>query len=190
MAIISPRRFQRSSAQQSEKTQQLVVFEIYKERFALPIKAVFKVAPMGTTYGDPTGLGSSLTVYQGKELMVIDVARHVFGKAFNPPALPAHSPTNSLTEPPANTTAQTTEQAGYLIIARSLHNTFVGLPVPHPPKVRRVPISAFSPLPADYVAKVNIQCVSSLVIEPEKPLLFLLNTEQLTQLQPKLPEMS
>ncbi|MGD1900433.1 MAG: chemotaxis protein CheW [Phormidesmis sp.] len=177
MAIISPRRFSRTRTQQSEKTQQLIIFEVCQERFALPIKAVFKVVPMGTTYGDPNDVGSSITVYEGRELVVLDVARHVFGRRSIRTSSSASVPSVNVLEPtPMN----------YLIVARSPQNVFIGLPVAESPTVRRVPLSAFSPLPPSYAGKVNIQCVSSLIIEPEKPPLFLLNTEQLTQLPPQL----
>ncbi|MEO1401546.1 MAG: chemotaxis protein CheW [Cyanobacteria bacterium J06635_1] len=175
MAIVSPRRLRRSRAHQFKKTQQLIVFQICQDWFALPIQAVARVVSLGDTYGDPHEIGASVTVHQGQEMTVLDVSRHVFGE-------PSHQPRYQL--PPSTDEADTL--SGYLIVAKTLHNTLVGLPVKAQPTVRRVPLSAFNPLPLDYVAKVNIQCVSSLVIEPDQQPLFLLNTELLSQIRPQL----
>ncbi|MEM8805236.1 MAG: chemotaxis protein CheW [Cyanobacteria bacterium P01_G01_bin.38] len=176
MAIISPSRLRRSKAhQQLRKTQQLIVFQICQDCFALPIQAVARVVSIGDTYGDPHEIGASVTVHQGQEMTVLDVGRHVFGE-------PSHQPQHPL--PPSADEADTL--SGYLIVAKTLHDTLVGLPVKAQPTVRRVPLSAFNPLPLDYVAKVNIQCVSSLVIEPDQQPLFLLNTELLSQIRPQL----
>ncbi|MEO0455383.1 MAG: hypothetical protein AAF152_02205, partial [Cyanobacteria bacterium P01_A01_bin.114] len=122
-------------------------------------------------------VGASVTVHHGQEMTVLDVGRHVFGGSSN------HSEHRLLS--PSETTDQS---SGYLIIAKTLHHTLVGLPVKSQPTVRRVPLSAFSPLPSDYIDRVNIQCVSALIVEPDQQPLFLLNTELLSQLRPHLQQ--
>ncbi|MEO1401545.1 MAG: chemotaxis protein CheW [Cyanobacteria bacterium J06635_1] len=170
MATIAPRRLRHAKTRQSNK-QQLIVFQIGQDSFALPIQAVARVVSMGDTYGDPHGVGVSLTVHQGREMAVLDVGHHVFGE-------PSHLSRRPLT----SSTDKISNASGYLIVAKTLHNTLIGLPVQAQPTVRQVPLSAFNPLPLDYGARVNIQCVSSLVIEPDHQTMFLLNTEQLSQL--------
>lgn len=178
MAMISPRRLRHARTRQSEKKQQLIVFQIGQDYFALPIQAVVRVVSMGNTYGDPYKVGASVTVHQGQEMAVLDVGRHVFGELSQPPRRPL-----------ASSAEGANPLSSYLIIAKTLHNTLVGLPVQAQPTVRQVPLSSFNPLPLDNVAKVNIQCVSSLVIEPDHQPMFLLNTEQLSQLRPHMQPM-
>ncbi|MEM8805235.1 MAG: chemotaxis protein CheW [Cyanobacteria bacterium P01_G01_bin.38] len=178
MAIISPRRLRHAKTRQSKKKQQLIVFQIGQDYFALPIQAVVRVVSMGDTYGDPYKVGASVTVHQGQEMTVLDVGRHVFGELSQLPRRPlaAHADEENTA-------------SGYLIIAKTLHNTLVGLPVQAQPTVRQVPLSAFTPLPLDDVVKAKIKCVSSLVIEPDHQPMFLLNTEQLSQLRPHMQHM-
>ncbi len=78
MAIFSPLRTRRLAARKAEVTQQLIVFRLQQEWFALPINAVQKVLPMPNVYGDPQATGVSLTIYQDKELLVVDVGRRIF----------------------------------------------------------------------------------------------------------------
>jgi purine-binding chemotaxis protein CheW len=53
MAVFSPLTSRRSTTRKVEATQQLIVFRLSQERFALPIRAVQKVIPMGNIYGAP-----------------------------------------------------------------------------------------------------------------------------------------
>lgn len=154
MAIISPKRFQRSRFHQAEKKRQLIIFQAASEGFALPIQAVVKVIPYSETYGDPSHIGTSLTTYQNKELLVLDIGPHVFKER--------------LTE---------ASDASFIIIVRTTNNTQIAFPVVNAPSVRRVPLSAFTPLPADYAEQMNSRCISSLVIEPEQKPLLLLNPD-------------
>lgn len=162
MAIHSPLRSRRSSKYQSEITQQLIAFILRRDWFALPIKNVLKVVPMSEIYGDPEGRGVSLTIYQGCELLVVDVGRQIFGA---PPSqdLAAENPP--------------TPQQPYLLIVQSSDLEVFGLPIDSQPTIRRVPESSFTPIPATYVAQGNIQCVSSMVIPAaeKSPPLFLLD---------------
>ena len=180
--MLPPRKFRRAKTPQVEKTQQLIVFSISQDWFALPIQATEKVIPMQESCGDPHDIGVSLTIYQGKELLVLDVIRHVFGVSAHP--LHGSLPALANSEDLGKSTTET--RSRYLLIVRTLHHTLLGFPINLPPIVRRVPLSAFTPLPADYATRVNIQCVNSLVVESGFPPLFLLDTEQLVQSRPQL----
>ncbi len=184
MAIFSPLRSRRSSTRQTEITQQLIAFRLRQEWFALPIETVLKVVPMGSVYGDPKGTGVSLTIYQGCELLVVDIGYRIFGEAPSPDL----ATRNALT--PSKATAPLVEhsevgrpvvtQERYLLIVQSSDIEIFGLPIDSPPMMRRVPESSFTPLPTTYVAQGNIQCVSSLMIPAtDQPPLFLLAPHQL-----------
>lgn len=182
MAVFSPLSSRRrSTARQARATQQLIVFRLENESFALPIRAVQKVIPMGQIYGASEGAGVSLTLYQDQELIVIDVRRRIFRE----------TPNQDLSE--GSLSPQSTEQPRkvaehYLLIVQDSQGKIVGLPIDAPPSLQRVPESAFSPLTSDYINEGNIRCVSALIIpNNDEPPLFLLNPNQLIHSLQALP---
>ena len=196
MAILSTLKSRRLRSHKSEKTQQIITFQIEREWFALPIFAVKRVVPKSDTHGDYHGSGAGLTVYEGKELIVLDITQQVFGSNRDRISLPAIPPVTSTPSPTIASTSsdstssqvQVSTPKEYLLILRDYQGDLIGLPIESPPTVRRVPQSAIVPLPASYAARVNIQCVSSLVVQADaQPILFLLNHEQLFRSQPLLP---
>jgi purine-binding chemotaxis protein CheW len=116
MAIHSPLRYRRLNAHQTEATQQLLAFRLRQEWFALPIDDVQKVVQMGKVYGDPQGTGISLTKYQDRELLVIDVSQRIFAEA-----------------PSANTNLNEVTQVRFLAIVQGDTGELVGLPIDSPP---------------------------------------------------------
>lgn len=169
MAISSPRKSRRLKSQPAAVTQQLITFKLRQEWFALPIKSVQKVLPMGKVYGDPKGTGVSLTIYQDKELLVVDVGHRIFGE----------NPSLNLPVTGGNTIQR------FLLIVQSSQGKLIGLPIDSLPALRRVSESAFTPLPDAYISEANIRCVSSLMLqiqESDCPC-FLLNPDLLMQPQ-------
>ena len=58
MAIFSPLATRRKNRRlRTEATQQVIVFRLRNEGFALPIRAGQKVIPMDKVYGAPGGVG-------------------------------------------------------------------------------------------------------------------------------------
>jgi chemotaxis signal transduction protein len=176
MAIYSPLRSRRLAAQQVEATQRLITFKLGEETFALPLDGVHKVTKLDRLYGDPGGTGVSLTTYQGRELVVIDVGHRIFGKA--PQVLPPDRKKGSgIVESKKNSDA-----VRYLLILQSTGATaeheqrLVGLPIDSPPTIQSIQASAFGPLPEIYRQSSNIHCVSSFSIDmPDRPSIFLLD---------------
>ena len=170
---------QRLSNRRSEPLQKLIVFRIRQEWFAVLIRFARKVIPLGLVYGASQG-GISLTRYQDREIPVIDIDRRVFGQAVNlslTPALPA-SINASAPENPLSIA----ENQRHLMIVEDIQGAAIGIPLDSLPMLRRVPKSAFSPVPAIYLAEGNIQCVSALIMVSEnEPPFFLLNLDQLLQ---------
>ncbi|MBE9179893.1 chemotaxis protein CheW [Oculatella sp. LEGE 06141] len=186
MSILSSVRNQRAGNRRAEKRSQVVVFQMQQEWFALPILAVKKVVPMNNTYGNLHDVGISLTVYQGKELLVLDVESLIFGTLRNSstaPQLPAAA------TPPGEQAQEYTATTQYMLIACSTQGSLAGLPLKSPPVVRNVPESAFAPIPASYSSRLNIQYVGTLIVQDDakEPLLFLLNPDQLIHSLPLLP---
>jgi chemotaxis signal transduction protein len=182
MAVFSRSTGRRSTKLQDRATQQLIVFRLLHENFALPIKAVQKVIPIGNVYGAPQGAGASLTLYQERELIVIDAEHRIFRSRKNPDSSPSASRSWSQNSP------YDTTQSRYLLVVQNSSQKLAGLPIDEPPYLLRVPSSAFAPLTSDYISEGNIRCVSALIVQNnEQPPLFLLNPDQLFQSQQALP---
>jgi chemotaxis signal transduction protein len=183
MAVFSPLTSRRSTRRKgASSTQQLIVFRLRNEGFALPIMAVQKVIPMGNIYGAPGGAGVSLTQYLDQELIVIEVGRRIFREA---PPLEESKSIESQSS--AHALDDKTLQR-YLLIVQSSQGKLVGLPLFEPPSLHRVPSRAFAPLPEDYISYGNIRCVSALIkLNNDEPPLFLLNPDQLVQPQQAFP---
>jgi chemotaxis signal transduction protein len=176
MAIYSPLRSRRLAAQQVEATQRLITFKLGEEMFALPMDGVHKVTKLDRLYGDPGGTGVSLTTYQGRELVVIDVGHRIFGKA--PQVLPPSPKKGSGMVDPT----RSSDLVRYLLILQSApsdgttEQRLVGLPIDSPPTIQSIQASAFQPLPEIYRQSSNIHCVSSFSIDmPDRPSIFLLD---------------
>jgi purine-binding chemotaxis protein CheW len=183
MAVFSPLTSRRSTRRKgADATQQLIVFRLRNEGFALPIMAVQKVISMGNIYGAPGGAGVSLTLYQDQELIVIDVGCRIFREA------PSLNSEPSIESQSSALVLDDKTLQRYLLIVQSSQGKLVGLPLEDPPSLHRVPSSSFAPLPSDYISYGNIRCVSALIkLNNDEPPLFLLNPDQLVQPQQALP---
>lgn len=182
MAIFSPLASRRKSRRVAEVTQQLIVFRLRDEGFALPIRAVQKVIPRDKIYGAPGGGGVSLTLYQERELIVIDIEHRIFRVA------PSKDSFQEISHPVEEAPTDTTPVQHYLLIVQSSSGQLVGLPIVEPPTLQRVPSSAFAPLSASYLSEGNLRCVSALIKRNnDEPPLFLLNPDQLVQSELTLP---
>ena len=173
MAIYSPLRSRRLAAQQVEATQRLITFKLGTETFALLLASVHKVTTLARLYGDPHGTGVSLTTYQGRELVVIDVGQRIFGKP--PQVLLPKQQIAGAVESPDNR-----DLVRYLLILQPEPTRLVGLPIDSPPSIQSIPVSAFQPLPDIYRQHSKIHCVSNLSIDlPDRPSIFLLDLDSL-----------
>lgn len=171
--------YRRTKTRQAEPTQQLIVFQILQEWFALPIRAAYKVIPIGQVYGAHQG-SIGLTQYQDQDVLVIDIQRRIFGEPISPPLLSAA--VDPATAQPASPSQH------YLLLIQSSQGELIGLPLHTFPSLRRVPESAFKPLPPMYLAEGKIRCVSALVAaKNDRPPAFLLNLSQLIESPKTLP---
>ena len=148
MTISSSRLARRLASKKQEKKQQLITFLLGKEQFSIPIDFVDKVTTLDKVYGDPQQKGVSLTNYQGRELIVIDVAQRIFGET----DIGNNQPNN---------------EVRFLLILKNRDNDILGLPIDSHPSIIRVPKSAFIPLPDIYLTQGNIHCISSTIIKVE-----------------------
>jgi purine-binding chemotaxis protein CheW len=168
MTIFSTLRSRRFAHQNKQSELQMLAFRLQSEWFALPILAIQKVIPLGKIYGDPKHKGIGLTNYNQQELLVIDIGRCIFNYC----------------EPEFSIEISESECQRYLIVIEDENANFVGIPTDFQPVILRVDRDNFKSLPEVYLQQGNIQCVSSQVIElPEFPLIFLLETQQLTKAQ-------
>jgi chemotaxis signal transduction protein len=162
---------QRLANRRAEPLQKLIVFRIRREWFAVPIQLAHKVVPLGLVYGASEG-GISLTRYLDQELPVIDVERRIFGHGVDLSSQPLL---------PGDASRSAPEEQRHLMIVE-YQEGLIGIPLDSPPTLRRAPKSAFSPIPAVYLAEGHIRCVSALItISENEPPFFLLNLDQLLQ---------
>ncbi|HBB32133.1 MAG TPA: chemotaxis protein CheW [Cyanobacteria bacterium UBA8803] len=211
MAVFSPLSSRRFANRKAKATQQLIVFRLYSEGFALPIRAVQKVISMGKIYGAPQGGAVGLTLYQDRELLVIDIDHRIFKGiprqklSLNPSSLEQEDAppeveisevnlsddltvSGAINVPITPEPSQEDTGEGYLLIVQNRAGKLAGLPIADPPSLQRVPEEAFMPLTSEYMAQGNIRCVSALVVQnKEQPPLFLLNPDQLVQSNQALP---
>lgn len=182
MAVFSPLTSRRASTRKNGATQQVIVFRLEDEGFALPIRSVLKVIPLSPIYGASIGSGVGLTLYQDQELLIIDVEHRIFrGVPSKNLTLPSIPPQEQEELP--DITVQR-----FLLIVQNSQGKLVGLPINSPPSLQRVPESSFTPLTSTYMAEGNIQCVSALILlHNDEPPLFLLNPEKLVQPFQALP---
>jgi chemotaxis signal transduction protein len=185
MAIYSPLRSRRLAAQKVEATKRLITFKLGTEDFALPLDQVQKVTTLDRVYGDPDRTGVSLTTYQGRELVVIDVGYRIFGKE-QQVILPSQHKRTSKLDPQTSL-----ESVRYLLILQSAPSettsgpsALVGLPIDSPPSIQSIQLSAFQPLPDIYRKHTNIHCVSAMSVATtagagssggDRPSIFLLD---------------
>lgn len=184
MAIFSTLRSRRSTTLQTEHTEQIITFPLRQEWFALPILAVQKVIVLKEVYGDPHKKGISITAYEDREIIVIDVAKFIFQD------LPEYKiVTTDVDNNQDNLNSESlfgnTEKQRYLIIINLTQTSqnLLGLPIDSQPVMRRVARSAFKKLPDAYLKQGNIQCLSNKIIELiDHPPIFLFEPQSLAQI--------
>ena len=155
-------RSRRMANKKARVVEQMIGFRLDREWFALPILAIHRVVPLGKIYGDPKNTGISLTTYEDRELLVIDVAKQIFNE--DKPTEHDREKANAKLENFGDL-----EQQRYLVIleneGESMSRNFLGLPIDSPPTMYRVESNAFKPIPEAYLDRGNIQCISSQIIE-------------------------
>jgi purine-binding chemotaxis protein CheW len=170
MAIYSSLISRRATTKKTEKTKQYITFRLRQEWFALPIESLQKVIQMGKVYGDPQGTGISLTNYQDREIIVVDVGRRIFGDM-------SSSHEKIKTDPSSVGDAN---EPRIMLLVQNSQDEIVGLPIDSIPAMRRVPDSALAAIPEAYIAQGNVRSISSTTIQlSDHPPLFLLDANQL-----------
>ncbi len=166
MPTHSTLRSRRFEARATDNSQQMIVFMLASEWFALPILAIQKVIPLGTIAGDPSGRGIGITTYEKQEVLIVDVAKLIFNQSDT-------SVSSSLDE----------EMQRYLVLLLNDTNKIIGLPIDSQPVMYRISPSDFKALPEEYLASGNIKCISSQIIAlSDRQIIFLLNPQQLSEI--------
>lgn len=168
MALLTTPRSRRLAGTHKQATRQLISFQLRQEWCALPIDSVEKVVLMGTVYGDPNRTGVSVTAYEGRELVVVDVSYRIFGDSHT-----AH-----------DSNSGESQTVRFLLIVRDSAGNRVGLPIDSAPAVQRVPVDSVAPLSAAYQSEGSLRCVSSLAVQSEGSApIFLLDTVKICNTQ-------
>jgi chemotaxis signal transduction protein len=159
MPTLSSLRSRRFANRKIEVTHSLIAFRLRREWFAIAIEKIQKVTVLELVYSDPQRPGINLTRYQNQEIILIDVDKRIFGEQ--------ESSFNS-------------QKPTYIAIIENSQGELTGLPLDSPPSIRRVPQSAFVPIPDIYLKTSQIRCLSSTIVQlGDHPSLFLLDTQKL-----------
>ena len=180
MAIYSPLRSRRLATQKTEATQRIITFKLREDTFALPLTSIQKVTTLNRLYGDPDDTGISLTTYEGRELVVMDVGHQIFGKVRQAVESISHYNEDSIGRLQNQSNDRRSDDTRYLLILQSALDRLIGLPIDSPPIIQLIQLSAFHPLPEIYRQHSKIHCVSSLSIDlPDRSAIFLLDVDLL-----------
>lgn len=168
---------------QADAIQLLISFPLQQEWFALPIQVAQRVVPLQQVYGRAANGILGLTRYQNQEIVVLDVRSRIFSSPL-PDLLPAVTGEGPVAQPHLLIIDRLSGYAPAAAQCDRVPDELVGIRLEAPPVLRRVPRSAFSPIPATYLIESGIRCVSALVQSGElEPPLFFLNLEQLLQVR-------
>jgi purine-binding chemotaxis protein CheW len=162
-------------------TQQLIVFRLRREQFALPIQFAYKVIPMVQTYGICQERGVSLARYQNHDILVIDVQRRIFiDSVESTHSFQLLSSNHSVSNASSSTLSNSAQP--HLLLTQTSQGELFGIPLEMPPSLQRFPNTAFTPVPDHFLSQGSIRCISALVIpsKNESPI-FLLNPNLLIQ---------
>ena len=137
------------------RNQQLVVFELRQERFALPIQVAQRVVPLENLYA--VSLCGQLGIMNINQIPVpiLDIEHQIFGDR---PANPNYT---------------------YVLTLDNPFGEPIGIPLHAPPLLCRVTEGAFQPIPPSYAASPTLRCVAALITIDEHPPVFLINPAQL-----------
>jgi len=159
MPVLSSFRAKRFANRKTEVTHSLIAFRLRREWFAIAIEKIQKVTVLELVYSHPQHPEISLTRYQNQEIVLIDVDKQIFGET--EPSLKQQKPT-------------------YLAIIENNQGELTGLPLDSSPSIRRVPQSAFVPIPDTYLKTSRICCLGNTIVQlGDHPSLFLLDTQKL-----------
>ena len=153
----------------SDAIQPLITFQLQQLWFALPILVVQRVIPLQQVYGHSANGSLSLTHYQNQEIVVMDIRSRIFTDLS--PTLPA---ADSEEMPAAQP---------HLLILDYREGELMGIRLDALPVLRRVPRSAFAPVPPTYLLESGIRCVGALVTPADSEPMFFLNLEQLFEVR-------
>ena len=176
MAFSSLSRLSRRTKQKNTGAiHKLIVFKLRQEWFALPILVAQKVVELGEIYGNSQGGSTGLTRYQNRDLPVIDIEQRIFAPSTHPPL-----PVGPFAQDTPERSHPSNPPPRHLLIIHPPEGELIGFPLTHSPQLRRVPESAFSPLPSMYRDEGIIRCVNALItLSPAEPSMFLLDLAQL-----------
>ncbi len=171
-----------------EPTQPILLFTLQGEQFALPLAAVQRVIAVEQFYANRPGSQVVLVMEQGQEIPVIALSSRIFGSGHEHPPSPLVDPPPAPTHADPLPDAPTPLTARYLLLVSGNQGECVGLPLEHPPILRRIPESAFRPLSPTFQTAGSLHCVVGLLVpSPADPPIFLLNLAQLLQPSAALP---
>lgn len=162
---------------------QLITFPVRHEWFALPIAIAQKVVSLTAV-----GPSSGLILIDDQQVPTLDLERHIY-RDVPLPALPAAASREGLPpmppDAPSDFCPELVDPRHVLIIRQPPTLEPVGLIVSQAPVLRRVPQSAFSPVPPTFLSLSQLRCINAVIsIKGHEAPFFMLD---LAQVLPSTP---
>jgi chemotaxis signal transduction protein len=176
MAIVSPLRARRNARRPVESTQQMIIFCLRQQWFALPMSDVKRVSTFQSSADRPAEhLGATASV-DDAGLIKISADRKIFSKArpgFTSPSLELQAPELEAPEPKAP------EPDHFSVVFQTSDGEAYALTVNSAPKMHRISPDSIVPFSLDMSIE-PMECISGIVRQADHPqTLYLLDPEQL-----------
>lgn len=157
----------------------MITFPVRQNWFALPIQLAQKVVPLAHPK-DRQGLG--LMQIEGQQVPLLDLTPYIYRDSPQA-ALPGSAQEGGgLSLPPQ------VDDQHVLILRLPQTDGVLGLVISQTPVLRRVPQTAFGPIPAAFLSLSQMRCINAVISlsEREAPI-FLLDLAQIVPPFPPLP---
>jgi chemotaxis signal transduction protein len=158
---------------------QMITFPVRQDWFALPIQLAQKVVPLAAVRSSSSTQGFGLTLIDDQRVPTLDLERHIY-RDVPQAALPAAGFQPNLPLP------ELADPRHIVLVRPPQAAEVLGLVVSQAPVLRRVPQSAFGPVPETFLTLSQMRCVNAVIsMAGQEAPIFLLDLDQV--LPPMLP---
>lgn len=176
---ITRRVSRRTKALPGSPLHQMITFPVRQDWFALPIQMAQKVLPLSALEGNGTFQDAGMLALEGQQIPLVDLERHIYRDLPRVVLPPAEAGGGDVLE-------VLVDPRHVLLIRLPQIAEPLGLIVSETPLLRRVPQSAFGPVPGVFLAMSQMRCVNAVITLSDKEApIFLLDLTQV--LPPLLP---
>ncbi|HEY9761199.1 MAG TPA: chemotaxis protein CheW [Trichocoleus sp.] len=176
---ISRRVSRRLKALPASPQHQMITFPVRQDWFALPIQMAQKVFPLSALEGNGSIHEVGMLALEGQQIPLVDLEQHIYRDIPRAVLPPAEGGAKGITK-------AWVDPRHVLLIRLPQIPEPLGLIVSETPLLRRVPQTAFGPVPGVFLAMSQMRCISAVItLSDQATPIFLLDLNQV--LPPLLP---